>query len=269
MLTRCAITLHHNLQCVIHDILHTIYTHNARIRSPVGVSGTDIYRHFPAVSGATAATAANTAMPSRASRNSSIDSSTASTHGTTATTAAANTAFITTLMGHHSGGDTPKCSVSTTSNTTASSRSLSFSTSTAAAAAAAAADANTTRTVVCVRVRADGPTKVLEFTEQGGEIDESSVNSEAYPGNSSRHGVEDVFRDGVSHHGSKAAAAVTQLITATVHNIGISFIDDGPKELLYTYMQDLQVNAICRFIYTLVVLIANIDLCSDVSVVLA
>jgi hypothetical protein len=228
------------------------------IRSPVGVSGTDIYRHFPAVSGATVTNStvtnsAVTAMPSRASRNSSMDS-TASTHGTTtatttsSTTAAANTAFITTLMGHHStSGDAPKGSVSTTSNTTASSRSLSFSSTAAAAgaAAAAAADANTTRTVVCVRVRADGPTKVLEFTEQGGIDDDFIVNSEGVAGAGSRHGAGDaeLFRDGVSSHGSSraAAAAVTQLITANVHSIGISVIDDGPKELLYTYMQGLQV----------------------------
>eukprot|EP00953_Heterococcus_sp_UTEX-ZZ885_P031592 16561-Heterococcus_DN1.PRE.3 len=247
--SRCTMTLHQQTyNYVLYMMFCILYTQQcAYIRSPVGVSGsTDIYRHFPAVSGATTAvTATNTAMPSRASRNSSIDSSTASTHGaaTATTTAAANTAFITTLMGHHSGGDTPKGSVTATSSITASSRSLSFSTSSTAAAAAAAADANTTRTVVCVRVRADGPTKVLEFTEQGGEIDESLVNSEAYPGNSSRHGTDEVFRDGVSHHGSgsKAAAAVTQLITATVHSVGISVIDDGPKELLYTYMQGLQI----------------------------
>jgi hypothetical protein len=84
------------------------------------------------------------------------------------------------------------------------------------------------KTVVRVRVRADGPTKVLELTEEHNNSD----NSDGLLDDSTR------WRRRV-----KARRTQKTRVTAYLRRLGLSLVDDKPQETLYGCLDHIQVVA--------------------------
>ncbi|CAM9713262.1 unnamed protein product, partial [Phaeothamnion confervicola] len=109
------------------------------------------------------------------------------------------------------------------------------------------------KTYVQVRVRADGPTKVLELLEQGGddgdddddEDDPASVLSLPHFGAGGGTGGSMLS---LSHRGgggrdtvvATARSPVLTLFMAQAYSLGVSVVDDAPKEVLYVYLEGLK-----------------------------
>ncbi|RHY08394.1 hypothetical protein DYB36_000830, partial [Aphanomyces astaci] len=93
----------------------------------------------------------------------------------------------------------------------------------------------TTKTYVYARVRADGPTKVLEFTEGGEEDDECGGANAVVP-------LDNVLED-VASVESTDKVEWLQNVHVAVHvaSIGLSCVNEKPMELIYMSLQGVDI----------------------------
>jgi hypothetical protein len=109
----------------------------------------------------------------------------------------------------------------------------------------------------CPRLRDVTPAcQVLELSEDGGDDEDDATAAGAAAGSGAAVGAAAAGAGGGRRGGEEAV--VTKVVTINVRGLGVSLVDDAPKELVYVYMEGVQVCAcVCSVVCTTLLLVVS------------